>query len=698
MTSRTVENTETTTVTPVTISPKGGYFDSSCARKVHLEHDAAYADSELEPIPAADQARMDAGHVREALVAEMWADAVEFTSATPKMLTIADESTLSFEKKVTKLSPLMADTKAFSVPSCDRSAASKSRREVLTMAALDAGVSLVWNARLPAAGPRISEPDFLVRAGDAPKPNGKWAYRPGDVKDAAAFGGSAAASKYPLSSLVDYTYEDAKRVAKHTGTPKLKHTRQLAHYHVHLAEFGHESTGAKLWGAIFGREDVLVWRDLNEACHLHLDRGTGERRRMSALEIYLQEFGWRVDVAIAASDPSAEAMVGPEKKSECGSCPWREVCRDEMLEMDHITLLAGVTPERARVHYAAGITSRAELARLDWATAKVLDAGVDVAAMLANSVGAFPGDAAETLLPGRGGRAALEKAGLVTVADVLALDVKTAQAYAGLKTSGLADAIDKARVAKVGKVHLARGVEKLVVPRADIELDVDMENQAGGIIYLWGTRLVIRHENLRIPGPGYRPFATFGVDDYEGEANAFAGMWSWMQSLRTLAAQSGLTFKAYCYTGAEVRCMRHLVKEYAGMRGIPSSEELEEFIDSEEWVDLYTIVESNLVWPTEDLGLKSLAKWARHSWRDTDASGDSSTVWYTEATTDPDEATRDAAQRRLLEYNEDDVVATWVLRDWLTRLATARQPGQKLPNVASLESRFARRVRRTRAA
>ena len=112
--------TTPTMSTPVTITPKGGYFDSSCARRVHLEHDAAYADSELEPIPAADQARMDAGHVREALVAEMWADALEFNQASAKMLGVAEDVSLPFKKKVTKISSMLDGVQAFAVPSCDR--------------------------------------------------------------------------------------------------------------------------------------------------------------------------------------------------------------------------------------------------------------------------------------------------------------------------------------------------------------------------------------------------------------------------------------------------------------------------------------------------------------------------------------------------------------------------------------------------
>ena len=98
-----------------------------------------------------------------------------------------------------------------------------------------------------------------------------------------------------------------------------------------------------------------------------------------------------------------------------------------------------------------------------------------------------------------------------------------------------------------------------------------------------------------IPGEGYRPFVTWGDNDDAGEAKAFADMWSWIQALITISDNAGLTFKAYYYTPAEDRCMRHLVKKHAGVPGIPTPEELEAFIASEHWVDLSVAVKNQLV-------------------------------------------------------------------------------------------------------
>jgi predicted RecB family nuclease len=137
--------------------------------------------------------------------------------------------------------------------------------------------------------------------------------------------------------------------------------------------------------------------------------------------------------------------------------------------------------------------------------------------------------------------------------------------------------------------------------------------------------------------------------------------------------------------------MRSIANRYPHVQGMPTTSEVEAFLASEHWVDLYKIISEQLVWPTEDLGLKSTAKWARHSWRDSDANGASSAVWYLQATDEEaGEKDRTFAMQRLREYNEDDVVATLKLRDWLDSLNGSRA-ADRLPRAESLDKRFKRR-------
>ena len=137
--------------------------------------------------------------------------------------------------------------------------------------------------------------------------------------------------------------------------------------------------------------------------------------------------------------------------------------------------------------------------------------------------------------------------------------------------------------------------------------------------------------------------------------------------------------------------MRHLVKKHAGVDGIPTAAELEAFLSGDAWVDLYPLLTKGLVWPTEDHSLKSLAKYVRFMWRDSDPSGAASTLWFQRAS-DPElpQAERVEWQRRILEYNEDDVLATSALVDFVDRFTKVYDVSKKLPPVEDLEPRYRR--------
>jgi predicted RecB family nuclease len=98
--------------------------------------------------------------------------------------------------------------------------------------------------------------------------------------------------------------------------------------------------------------------------------------------------------------------------------------------------------------------------------------------------------------------------------------------------------------------------------------------------------------------------------------------------------------------------------------GLEDEVEVEVFLASEQWVDLYAIFRDQLVTGTT-IGLKAVAQLAGFRWRSEDAGGGQAMVRYAEAVGDPDVMIRAGARRWLLEYNEDDVRATAALRNWL---------------------------------
>lgn len=570
--------------------------------------------------------------------------------------------------------------------------------EADTMSAMADGALFIWNARLPrnAQTRRTGEPDFLVRAGDERNAQGKWAYRPGDVKHHKVLESAKTVRSFALSSYADPRLEGASVTdVLGGGKPKLSDGQQLGHYVDMLEDLGHNvDPGQTRYGAILGKEELIVWFDLDERNYRFLDRATGQKRLMSPIEIQRQEFAHRMSVIrrelARVIDPSLDPLVGPEHKSACTECVWRTLCHDEMLSLPgvHITLLNGITPERAQVHYQMGISTIAQLAALDWRTATLVDAGMDVedmidsARMLEATKAASFGDQAQ--------RELMRKLDIVTYGDVAQLDRATAR-YSGMGAWHLAESIDQARVYLAERVHRKRGVGHVALAQVAVEWDVDMENGSDGLIYLWGVKETIRRNGTVTQR--YIPFCDFSGTE-EGEATAFANFWTQLQATRTkVREQHQGGFRAFCYSGAENRCMRALARRHAGVLGVPSLDEVEEFIASDDWVDLLEVLDRNLIWPTETMGLKDVAKYVKFAWRDEDANGGSSVTWYDDALHAVLLEDREAAVARILDYNEDDVTATYVLREWLRRLGEARRPGQKLPGVEALEGRY-RRPRR----
>ncbi|GAA1459393.1 TM0106 family RecB-like putative nuclease [Williamsia maris] len=251
-------------------------------------------------------------------------------------------------------------------------------------------------------------------------------------------------------------------------------------------------------------------------------------------------------------------------------------------------------------------------------------------------------------------------AGLLTVDDLADYTGPAPDDWSG---GDIADAVVLARAWRRG-VSLVRRVEVPTVARADVEVDVDMESYGEDGAYLWGTLLTDRTDPTR--PVRYRPFVTWDPLPTVDEGRSFAEFWAWLTAEREAAAATGKTFAAYCYSqSAENRWLLGSATRFAGLPGVPTLEEVKAFIASPQWVDVYEAVGANFICP-QGKGLKKIAPVAGFGWRDPEAGGEASMEWYRVAVGVAD-GTPDAGQRdRILAYNEDDVWATKVLREWIT--------------------------------
>ena len=689
----------------------GGYPAKTCFTVTAKQADTRYPDDLKVPVSPFQQNLFDNGNLFEEEIGEQLAalynnaavDCHAGTAGTDEQRLDADIQQAR-EHELVRLQG-------------DRDPASLTAREHATHQLLNnpGNTRIIWNARIRAWrsndgvvewSHRISEPDFLVWSGQNVDGTHQWC--PGDVKWHQTFEGTAKSREWQVSSLAD-CHPDSGYIIQRQGTPQLGDAMQLAHYWASLNWHGHAGPRT---GLVVGKPDSAHGQ---LAVRIDLDASLFNRGKDSADDIYLRKFAKVVAVAEHAlqrssnPDQAIHPDAAPAWKTECGECVWRNNCHDELVAADHITLLPGVTPPQAEKIAVTGADTIKKLAQLDDTTAQLLDAGTaELAEMIeAAQNGRWDEDTAvavavvDTLQgtnsDGQKRRARpktvndtvshLVAAGVGTAAELAELDHRTAMHGKGGK---LQTQIDQARVVDVAvsrrspHVFRRRGVDELDIPRANVEIHVDMENDEH--IYLWGAFRVER--NGRSVNTSYHPFVSWTADD-DGEARCFDAFWRWLaverDSAKRIHGPDG--FKAYCFTKAENQRMTTLAHKHVKRELVPGIDTVNELLDSDDWVDLHQLLTEQLVWPVENHKLKTLAKYARFMWRDNDPSGAASLVWYKHAI-DPDEQDQEGWRDRVLDYNEDDVRATAHLLEWASKFNNVWKPKSKLKNVKELASNY----------
>lgn len=263
----------------------------------------------------------------------------------------------------------------------------------------------------------------------------------------------------------------------------------------------------------------------------------------------------------------------------------------------------------------------------------------------------------------------LRRAGIATVDKLAALDIHDEPPIQWTGVS-FSDAVSLAK-AWLADLTMVRRVPEVTVPRGDVEVDIDMESFGDSGAYLWGC--LLNGADIGVEH-GYHSFATWEPLPTDDEARSFAAFWAWLTDVRRRTAAAGLQFRAYCYNAlAENRWLYASAERFAGLPGVPSAAEVRAFVDSDEWVDLFRSVSDQFLC-SHGKGLKVVAPVAGFAWRDSEAGGEASMRWYRDAV-GMDGAEPDVAQRsRLLRYNEDDVLATYALRLWISERAMTEVP------------------------
>ena len=487
-------------------------------------------------------------------------------------------------------------------------------REGRTRAAMKDGVRVIVGGRLAwdTETKRVGEPDILVRV-STPATSGRagHAYIPVDIKSHRTLDTDAPddlRGTLPLAEL-GIVAPSVRPADAPGGGSERDDLLQLAHYWRMLERLGFAADtpmGVPM-GAIIGRERLVVGYDLSAPRFPAGRNRDGEPR--SALDTYDREYAERLFVVTRTlewfDDPLSPHYAQPVRISECATCRWREHCGTILEAREDVSLLP-------------------RIGRSEWE--------------------------------------ALRRVGAVTIPELAELPATTV--VDGMSEGALERARAQAR-ARLGAAPAYRwpGVDRVEVERADVELDVDMENVEEGA-YLWGVHVTDRAgagmgAGTGVVAEGYHAFVDWDPDAETAGRRAFAGFWAWLAEVRRGCAERGLTLRCYHWSSAELRWMRE-----AG-RALGVEDEVEAAVASGEWVDLLPEFRRQVVTGYGN-GLKAVAPLLGFAWDDDDPSGTSSMLWWQIAT----DHTRTGAEReftreRLLAYNADDVRATLHVREWM---------------------------------
>ena len=201
-----------------------------------------------------------------------------------------------------------------------------------------------------------------------------------------------------------------------------------------------------------------------------------------------------------------------------------------------------------------------------------------------------------------------------------------------------------------------------------------------------GTLTNTRNEKVRQllgnPTEGFRGFSIF--EDNKTESDALASFWAWAQAWIAKSKEHNFSLKFYCYHGtAENTAMKNVSKRSNGKAGVPSLDAIEEFKQSEYWLDIEKYVKK-FIWSTENQQLKTVGKIAGAKWEE-GANGALSIVWFDTWTRSVDPTERESLKNQLLEYNKNDVEATLILRNWINDGLALVPP--KIVSIESLDGR-----------
>ena len=354
---------------------------------------------------------------------------------------------------------------------------------------------------------------------------------------------------------------------------------------------------------------------------IHVENGRGEREtfRVAEFEAYHRRVRERFLAALDRRDDTY-----PWPCDHCGICDFRRLCRERLVDDDHLMLVAGMRRGWAERLIETGVGTLEALGSLsDGGSALVADAGT------------VDGIRPETLATIRK-QAELQLRGRVT--GELCWELLPDQEERGFRLLPLPDPGDVWLDLEGHPFYeTARGLEYL--------FGWCYRDESGEVVYqaLWGT-------------------------DRDGERRAFEQFVDWVVERRR--RHPGM--HVYHYAAYERTALTRLMGEH-GTR----EQEVDAFLRGEVLVDLYRVVKQALQASVDSYSIKAIEKLYGFVRTADVAGGDESVVRFEEWMETGDDALLDDVER----YNEEDCRSTVELHEWLLELRLREMPWRAPPEL-----------------
>ena len=214
-------------------------------------------------------------------------------------------------------------------------------REAITTLLLRAGVPLIFGARISAPHLHsVGAPDLLVRLDDG--------YAPVDIKNHKVIGERGIPARLASVDQLQDTSGSPQTFRSERVTDLL----QVSHYWTLLGSLGYANS-RRIAGVIGSEPGITcLWVDLAD----------GNPRLLDRYQAALED---AVAVLETGRDQPEIPLVPAIWRGECRSCPWAELCRAELENVDHVSLLPAIGAIESKRLLAAGISTASHVADLD---------------------------------------------------------------------------------------------------------------------------------------------------------------------------------------------------------------------------------------------------------------------------------------------------------------------------------------------